>query len=78
MNRGEADMRSHLLLLRLWAAEPGDERGEWYGRLQHVFTGEAHNFYDWPELIDALVAMMLPGENPDQGQAGMVRQGNNQ
>ena len=30
----------------------------WCGRVQHVMSGEAHNFQDWPGLVDLLLTMM--------------------
>jgi hypothetical protein len=61
---------SHLFLVRLWQEEVGATSGEregdgqgeraagrWYGRVQHVLSGEAHTFRDWPTLVDLLTAM---------------------
>lgn len=53
MNR---DQRSHLFVVRLWSDEVSDRR-EWSGRIQHVLSGEAYTFYDWPTLIDLLLEM---------------------
>jgi hypothetical protein len=30
----------------------------WCGRVQHVMSGEAHNFQDWSGLVDLLLTMM--------------------
>ena len=62
---------SYVFLLRLWPQEAGGEangtanspahgRAEpaWCGRVQHVMSGEAHNFQDWPGLVDLLLTMM--------------------
>jgi hypothetical protein len=54
---------SHLFLIRLWPA--GDAGpAQWAGKLQHVASGEAHDFAGWPALIDLLLAILpapLPG-----------------
>jgi hypothetical protein len=52
---------SHLFTVRLWAEELGDGQIEWRGKLQHVTSGEARYFRDWPVLI-ALLQAMLPGD----------------
>ena len=50
--------RSHLFLVRLWP-EGADSAGhEWYGRVQHVVSGEAHTFEDWATLIEWLRGML--------------------
>jgi hypothetical protein len=61
------DRGSHLFLVRLWSeemeklgelGEVGDQKGwEWRGRVQHVLSGEAHTFHDWPTLIRLLLEM---------------------
>ena len=49
---------SHLFLVRLWP-EGGDTAGhEWYGRVQHVVSGEAYTFEDWATLIEWLRGML--------------------
>jgi hypothetical protein len=50
---------SHLFTVRLWAEDLGDGQIEWRGKLQHVTSGQARYFRDWPVLI-ALLQMMLP------------------
>ena len=42
------------------AVGPAVGRAEpsWCGRVQHVMSGEAHNFQDWPGLVDLLLTMM--------------------
>ena len=30
---------------------------DWHGRVQHVLSGEAHTFHDWPTLLDLLLEM---------------------
>jgi hypothetical protein len=53
--------RSQLFLVRLWAERGIDnEQKEWHGRVQHVVSGEAHSFHDWPTLVDLLLAMLPP------------------
>jgi len=50
---------SHLFTVRLWAEDLGDGQIEWRGKLQHVTSGQARYFRDWPVLI-ALLQKMLP------------------
>ena len=61
--------RTDLFLLRIWtedaALADGAQGGRggragpsWRGRVQRLVDGEAHQFGDWPELIDLLVAML--------------------
>jgi hypothetical protein len=47
---------SQLFLVRLWPDEEG--RPEWCGKVQHVMSGEAMDFRDWPMLIARLQAML--------------------
>jgi hypothetical protein len=54
---------SYVFLLRLWPQEAtgtGNSTAEatWCGRVQHVMSGEAHNFQDWPGLVDLLLTMI--------------------
>jgi hypothetical protein len=58
---------SYVFLLRLWPQVAGgtadgraNGRAEatWCGRVQHVMSGEAHNFQDWPGLVDLLLTMI--------------------
>jgi hypothetical protein len=49
---------THLFLVRLEAEqlEAGDV--QWCGKVQRVVTGEAYNFFGWPELIEQLLTML--------------------
>jgi hypothetical protein len=49
--------RTHLFTLRIWPEPLGDGRVEWRGKVQHVLSGEAHYFRDWPGLIDLMQQM---------------------
>jgi hypothetical protein len=42
--------RSHLFTVRLWLEPLGDGQTEWRGKVQHVSSGEAQYFRDWPAL----------------------------
>ena len=60
----EADT-SQFFLVRLWADNPdsestseGDGEDVVRGKVQHVLSGEAASFHDWPTLMDALKGMM--------------------
>jgi hypothetical protein len=51
---------SYVFLVRLWAEEDTNGIPAWCGKVQHVTSGEAHTFRDWPALVAQLRAM-LPG-----------------
>ncbi len=54
----QQDQQSHLFLVRFWSEEARNREGcEWSGRVQHVLSGEAYSFHDWPTLIDKMVDM---------------------
>jgi hypothetical protein len=60
----EADT-SQFFLVRLWADNPdsesgseGDSEAVVRGKVQHVLSGQAASFNDWPTLMDALKGMM--------------------
>jgi hypothetical protein len=55
MDTHPAAAGSHLFLVRLWPAAPGDGPG-WHGKVQHVVSGEARYFDDWATLINLLLA----------------------
>ncbi len=70
--------RSQLFLVRLWAGQGSEESShsaspspnaeiEWHGRVQHIVSGEAHSFHDWPALVDLLLTMLpsVGGEQPE-------------
>jgi hypothetical protein len=50
------DQNSHLFMVRFWKDDEPDKK-EWRGRVQHVVSGEARTFEDWPMLIDLLLEM---------------------
>jgi predicted esterase YcpF (UPF0227 family) len=52
--------RSDLFLLRMWSEEAADGSGkvEWHGKVQRVTDGEAHQFREWQDLLDLLLAML--------------------
>jgi hypothetical protein len=51
--------RTHLFTLRLWTEPLGEGRTEWRGKVQHVLSGEARYFRDWPALV-AFLTDTLP------------------
>ena len=57
--------RSDLFLVRVWPApeteEISDHGAAWHGRVQHVLTGEAHNFEDLRVLVSRLEGMLQAG-----------------
>lgn len=59
--------RSYLFTVRLWAEDIGERQTEWRGRVQHVTSGEAHYFRDWPTLITHLLKMLPQSESQPEG-----------
>jgi hypothetical protein len=53
------DGRSHLFLVRFWSdgEQEARDQKDWRGRVQHIVSGEARTFDDWPTLIDLLLEM---------------------
>ncbi|HET6261834.1 MAG TPA: hypothetical protein VFG99_06300 [Chloroflexia bacterium] len=56
---------SQFFLVRLWADNQdsqsravGENEDVVRGKVQHVLSGEAESFNDWPALMDALKGMM--------------------
>ena len=47
-------VHAQLFTLRMWREELGDGHIEWRGKVQHVTSGEAFYFRDWPGLIARL------------------------
>ncbi len=47
-------VHAQLFTLRMWREDLGEGRSEWRGKVQHVTSGEARYFRDWPGLIDCL------------------------
>ncbi len=56
--------RSYLFTVRLWLEQLGNGRTEWRGKAQHVMSGQARYFRDWPALI-AFIEKMLPDPNAE-------------
>lgn len=56
-------------MVRLWPEEASDEHAEWCGNVQHVSSGEARTFRDWPGLAQALLDL-LPDQPAGQYRAG--------
>jgi hypothetical protein len=52
----DQNQSSHLFVVRLWSEDVRDHK-EWCGRIQHVLSGEAYTFHDWPSLIELLLEM---------------------
>ena len=53
---------SHLFMVRFWSEDEEEidetqHQREWRGRVQHVLSGEARTFSDWPMLVDHLLEM---------------------
>jgi hypothetical protein len=58
--------RSHLFTIRMWHEKLADDRLEWRGQVQHVASGKARYFRDWPTLVTFLQETLnnLPDERP--------------
>jgi hypothetical protein len=73
--KNEADPsphNSHLFMLRLWPEDLGSGQTDWRGKVQHVNSGEARYFRDWPTLeafVEGLLRRIGP-EGLDAGRAG--------
>ena len=71
MNSTLEQNRSDLFLVRVWPAPDAEEISDpevaWHGRVQHVLTGEAHNFEDLRVLISKLEGMLHAGSAARSG-----------
>jgi hypothetical protein len=63
---------SHLFLVRLWPDGADSAGHEWYGRVQHVVSGEAHTFEDWATLIEWMRGMLTVGSAAQLGESARV------
>lgn len=61
---------SSLFLIRLWANGSTGEQVRWSGKVQHVVTGEAHEFHSWPEMLSAMQSMLPKTEAGEQVDGG--------
>jgi len=52
--------------VRLWQEELGNGQIELRGKVQHVSSGEARYFRDWPTLIAFLLALLSAPRSPHQ------------
>jgi hypothetical protein len=50
---------SHLFLVRLWPDQASGNHDGWHGKVQHVVTGKAGTFSDWPSLVGLLTSLAL-------------------
>ena len=57
-------VHAQLFMLRMWPEDLGEGRVEWRGKVQHVTSGEARYFRDWPALIACLQEML--SATPDE------------
>jgi hypothetical protein len=60
---GQPAQGSHLFMLRLWAEDLGSGQTDWRGKVQHVSSGEARYFRNWPTLeafVEGLLRMVDP------------------
>ncbi len=59
---------SHLFTVRLWQEELGNGQIELRGKVQHVSSGEARYFRDWPTLIAFLLALLSASRSLHQSE----------
>lgn len=52
---------SQLFTVRLWPEDLGQGQTDWRGKIQHVNSGEARYFRDWPTL-EAFMEKLLHGQ----------------
>ena len=45
-------------MLRMWREDLGNGQTDWRGKVQHVNTGEARYFRDWP-ILESFVERLL-------------------
>ncbi len=55
--------RAHSFMLRMWLEDVGGGQREWRGKIQHVASGEARYFRDWPAL-EAFVEELVRRGSP--------------
>jgi len=64
-----------LFLVRIWVRDLDDgsqgDQGtlDLHGRVQRTLDGEAHEFGDWPELLNWLIAMLEAGLGEETARA---------
>lgn len=64
-NKDSPPQSSHLFILRLWLEDLGSGQTDWRGKVQHVNSGEARYFRDWPTLeafMQGLLGAIEPGK----------------
>lgn len=71
---GPSGHGSHLFTLRLWLEDLGGGETDWRGKVQHVNSGEARYFRDWPTL-EAFVEGLLSGDLPTREHGDAEREG---
>jgi len=54
--------------VRLWQEELGNGQTELRGKVQHVSSGEARYFRDWPTLIAFLLALLSASRSLHQSE----------
>ncbi len=67
-DRDRPSHSSHLFTLRLWPENMGGGQTDWRGKVQHVHSGEAQYFRDWPTM-EAFVEGLLGRSDPRESQA---------
>jgi hypothetical protein len=55
-------LQRHHFILDVWREEIRPDETEWRGKVQHLPSGEAYYFRDWPTLIARLQALLVLNE----------------
>lgn len=72
MDESKQDESSFLFLVRLWPwVSPNGDKASWQGKVQHIATGNAGSFADWPSLVNLLTSLATtPSRLLNAGTAG--------
>jgi hypothetical protein len=62
MNERSYKSQSHLFLVRIWRDEQAVEQERWQGKVQHIVTGQAGSFQDWPALVRLITSLASASE----------------
>lgn len=57
-----------MFFLRLWTSPVDNSEVTWEGKVQHIMSGQAASFSDWPTLVAALLAMLPRDTEAQQGE----------
>ena len=64
---------SYLSTVRIWLEEVAGDESEWRGNVQHVLSGEARYFRNWPTLL-AFLLETVPEPHARQGMSKPLKE----